>query len=54
MNENEAEKQRTLLFELQAEAAAIESTGQAKAEAQVSKTPCRIIRELSDRLLQSF
>ncbi|XP_071792973.1 major vault protein-like [Asterias amurensis] len=34
MNENEAEKQRTLLFELQAEAAAIESTGQAKAEAQ--------------------
>ena len=35
MNEKEAEQQRAKLFELQAEAAAIESTGQAKAEAQV-------------------
>ncbi|XP_038046157.1 major vault protein-like [Patiria miniata] len=34
LNEKEAEQQRAKLFELQAEAAAIESTGQAKAEAQ--------------------
>ncbi|XP_022080631.1 major vault protein-like isoform X2 [Acanthaster planci] len=34
LNEKEAEQERAKLFELQAEAAAIESTGQAKAEAQ--------------------
>lgn len=33
-NELEAEKERAKLYELRAEAAAVESTGQAKAEAQ--------------------
>ena len=34
MNEVEAEKQRTELYKLRAETAAVESCGQAKAEAQ--------------------
>ena len=34
LNELEAEKERAKLYELRAEAAAVESTGQAKAEAQ--------------------
>ncbi len=38
LNESENEKARTKLFELQAEAAAVESSGQAKAEAQVKSS----------------
>lgn len=35
MNQKEAEKARSILYELRAQTSAVESTGQAKAEAQV-------------------
>ena len=40
----EAEQARNTLLELQSVAAAVESSGQAKAEAQVSNSQCLLIK----------